>query len=63
MYINLLFGILLNVVFLLVFSRFFSKNMLRFFVISNFCFLVFLSLYSFIEVGFLNEIVLLPFHT
>lgn len=57
MYLNLIFGLLVNGAVILTFGRFFSKNILKSFIQINFFFLVLLSLYCFFEVGYLNEIV------
>ena len=62
MYVNLLFGILINIVVLMQFSRFFSKTVLKSVVVLNFVFLVFLSIFCFYEVGYLNEVVVINFH-
>lgn len=62
MYVNLLFGILINIVVLMQFSRFFSKTVLKSVVVLNFVFLVFLSMFCFYEVGYLNEVVVINFH-
>lgn len=57
MYLNLVFGLLVNVIVLLQFGYFFSKDILKKFIIINFIFLVSLSFFCFFEVGYLNEVV------